>query len=183
MSEQPMKQPPTLELTAQYSQLIQEGGLSVFTALLDQSATANQLAERLHIPRARINFILGRMVEDGLVEVEERTSSDRVERTYRASVLKFSVQAGQGSSLAQRLSTGSHAVEELRKSLLRSIALEQPGIAFNMMRARVPQSRVKDYLEKFAQLQAEFDSDPETDDDRWYALVLGLYPDPPEAES
>ncbi|MFZ5826076.1 MAG: helix-turn-helix domain-containing protein [Bacillota bacterium] len=169
---------PTIALTADHARLLQEGGMTVFTTLLEQSATAGHLAERLSIPRARVNFILGRLLADGLVRVEgERSDGERVERTYRACVDSFGLQAGETSSVQERIAAASYITDRLHHGLIRAVALQQQAVCMTMVQARVRRERLKEYMQRLAQLQAEFDSETGAGDDPWYSLTLALYPE------
>lgn len=169
---------PTISLTADHARLLQAGGMSVFTALLEQGTTAGHLAERLSIPRARVNFILGRLLTDGLVQVEgERSDGERVERTYRACVPTFGLQADAQSSVHERVAAASYIIDRLHGGLMRAIALEQQAVCMFMVQARVRRERLKEYMQRLAQLQAEFDGETGADDDPWYSLALALYPE------
>lgn len=177
-------EPPTISLTADHARLLQAGGMELFTALLEQGATAGHLAERLALPRARVNFMLSRLLADGLVRVEgERSDGERVERTYRACVESFGLQADDRSSLQERIAAASYITDRLHAGLMRAIALEQQAVCMFMVQARVPKGRLKEYMQRLAGLQAEFDQETGAGDDPWYSLALALYPEPGPAGS
>lgn len=174
---------PRLALTEEHARLLREGGMAVFTAILDQGATAAYLAERLTIPRARVNFILNRLLTDGLVEVEgERSNGERVERTYRACVATFGLQAGEGSTVQERIAAAAYITDRLHSGLMRAIALEQKNVAMFMAQARVPRERLKEYIQRLAKLQEEFDAETGSAEAPWYSLAIALYPEPSDPE-
>lgn len=174
---------PTITLTEEHTRLLREGGLDLFTAILDHPATASALAERLTLPRARVNFILNRLLADGLVRVEsERSDGERVERTYRASVATFGIHADADSPVRERIAAASYMTDRLRGGLMRAIALEQKNVAMYMAQARVPKERLKEYIRRLGELQAEFDAEPGTPDDSWYSMAIALYPEAAEPE-
>lgn len=174
---------PTIHLTQEHTRLLREGGLELFAALLDQSATAAALSARLSLPRARVNFILNRLLADGLVMVDgERSDGERVERTYRAQVTSFGIRAGGDSPVRERIAAATFVTDRLHSGLMRAMSLEQKNMAIHMARARVPQERLTEYFRRLGELQAEFDAEAGFGDDPWYAMAIALYPEAGEPE-
>lgn len=170
--------PSTLALTAEHAGLLQEGGLALFTALLDQSATATGLAARLGLPRARVNFMLNRLLADGLVMVDgERCDGERIERTYRASVSTFLLHADQSAPIPERIAAAAYMTDRMQRSLMEAVTGDARNLCLLLAHARVPARRLRSYIERLQALHQEFDAEEGGSDDPWFSLSLALYPE------
>lgn len=151
--------------------------------LLDRTATASQLADQLHIPRARVNFIISQMLHDGIVVLDsEKTDGVRVERVYRANVRTFELEANAESSLVERLQAANYLLDTTRQGLLRSITAHPTPVLMYQIRARIPTEKQREYMQRLAELQAAFDKEGGSAEDKWYTMVLALYPEVPASE-
>lgn len=169
---------PTISLTSDHLRALRQGGMEVFTALLDQSATATQLSERLGLPRARVNFIIGQLLQDGLIKVgSERVEGDRVERYYRAVVSTFGLQGDASTPLEDQLAIVGHQISDLRKGILTALATKSHlGTCMLSAHARVPKRRIEEYIQRLNSLLQEFDAEQEPDEP-WYVMFLALFPE------
>lgn len=170
--------PPSLPLTAEYTSLLQEGGVELFTALLDQSATATSLAERLGLPRARVNFMLNRLLADDLVRVDgERCDGKRIERFYRASVPTFRLEGNLASSIPERLAMAAYTLDRVQRRVMRAVTSDEQNLCLLLTRARVDERRLGAYMERLQALNQEFDAEDGGGEAPWFSLALALYPE------
>lgn len=168
-------------------------------AALDAPASSAALAERLGLPRQRVNYHVRELLDRGLLEVvEERRRGSVTERTYRRTSTSYTIsdealgelgrppaELADRFSSAWQIALAARTVRELGRLRRGAEAASQalPTLALDTeVRFATPQARqafAEELVERVGELVARY-HDEEAPDGRPYRVTLGAYPRPKE---
>jgi DNA-binding transcriptional ArsR family regulator len=166
--------------------------VQILELTLDQALTVKQIAQATDLTPSRLYYHINLLEKHGLLEVAStRLVSGIVEKSYRCVAqhikvekeLFFSSPEG-AESLAQAFTTVLDATKaDIQKSI--QAGLIGPGQPAGERQARMSRSLasltpagVQALYQRLAELVDEFDArdEPDGEDARLYALVMGMYP-------
>ncbi|MFB5678268.1 hypothetical protein ACE3NQ_16710 [Paenibacillus terreus] len=161
--------------------LIKDRGLEVFLSIMDKPSTAGELADRLGCSRAKMNYILDSMLKQEFITLHsEKVSGGIVEKCYSSKADTFHLLVGSSYSDSERLSAALYILGVVKTALLTNM---NRGDLFHMgmVHAKVPVSRVDEYMARLKELQQEFDDENLVSNDpdcEWHTLAVSIFRGP-----
>lgn len=164
--------------------------------LIMEPLTVKQVAERLGLAPSKLYYHIGLLEKHGIIEVAEtRMVANLQEKDYRAAahafhiapeLLSFGTSAGRDTLTSLIISTMDTTREDfLRTVQARTLSLEQGKseqlrhAILTRETARVPESRLPEFMDRLETLIKEFsaaDSDDDSEPRHNYAFTLAFYP-------
>ena len=159
--------------------LFSEGGLQIMSALMGNPCTTMQLSMQLKLNRARVQFVVDRLMQQNLVHVfKEVEEPDRIEVYYTAAVKDITLALNGDSSHNAQLLGAQIILDSLREDALGALANNQLGrvVFLKLVQCHMSLAKAKAFAEKLEKLANEFNDAEEDSAEQVFALALTFYP-------
>lgn len=159
--------------------LLEEDGLQIMSALTGNPSTVKQLALRFNLSRARVKFIVDRLVQRGLASVHrEVQEAGRMEIYYVAAVKDVMLTLNHDSSQHARIAGAQVILNSLQTNVMGVLInpTSERVTVLELVQCRMPSAKVRAFVAGLEELAGEFSKAEEKTAREEFALVLALYP-------
>lgn len=155
--------------------ILHAGGMEVLSILSIVSKTATEVSKQTGIPLAKVNYIIKMLEKNDLVFVDcTNSKEDFVENAYKADVNSFSIRlSSKNSDEMEKIKMINYMIDEVQNGMVNAVTDQAPA-EFSLVKARIPRSKVKEYIQKLRELEAEIDSHQEIEDAP-YTFTVALF--------
>jgi predicted transcriptional regulator len=178
-SQSSQQDPEKIVLEYHELDLLQEGGFQVLTALMSNPTTTRQLAIRLNLSRARVQYIVDKLVQRGVVSIhQEVQEAGRGEVYYTAAAKDVLLALNKDAPQQSQIAVGQIILNSLQTNMPRALvqATSQTKMALRLVQCRIDEGNAQAFITRINELVREFsDAEVETAAHE-YALALALYP-------
>lgn len=159
--------------------VLSEGGFAVMNALMDNPSTTRQLAVRLGLNRARIQFIIDRFLECGDVYLYRETNEGgRREQYYALTDTKTVFMVRDRNASQSRMAVVELISQTLRTNVaqLDEQQAQATVMTLKMTHCKLRPARAAEFLRRLEELAQAFSDAEEEDSEESFGMALALYP-------
>jgi DNA-binding transcriptional ArsR family regulator len=156
----------------QYRALFEETRLAIVNLLLERAATIKELADALDKPKGTIGHHISVLESNGLIRIVRTKMVRAIEAKYYGRVARTYVIGDQtvvGVDLAP-----DHFFQSAAREYARVVD-PSVGTLSTLRLARIPDERADEWVERLAELAAEFTAETRGGDTT-FGLLLAMYP-------
>ncbi|NOX63334.1 MAG: hypothetical protein GXP42_15525 [Chloroflexi bacterium] len=162
---------------------LKNGGLDILSALINSPSTTKQLAIRFGLPRARVQFAIDGLLENGFVYVyKEIQEGDALEIYYAAAAQDIELTLNERSPRQARILGAQIILDSLHTNFIKALsnAPEEHKHAFiatlRLVQCRMNSEKAARFVAELEDLVARFNEAEDLDAEDEFALCVALYP-------
>ncbi|HEX6291758.1 MAG TPA: hypothetical protein VFZ66_21410 [Herpetosiphonaceae bacterium] len=160
-------------------ELLQEGGFQVLSAMMSNPTTTRQLAMRLNMNRARVQYMIDKLMQRDLILIHQQVQeAGRGEVYYTAAARDIVVALDQGTPQQTQAAGAQIVLNSIQMHLARAFAEAPPDakIVVKLVQCTLDEAHIQSFIERISELAREFTEAEDSRAPQEYALALALYP-------
>lgn len=159
--------------------LLQEGGFQILSVLMSNPTTTQQLAIRLGLNRARVQYMIDKLLERGIVLVHQEVQENgRGEVYYTASAKDVMIALDKGTPQQAQAAAAQIVLSSVQTNLARAFADEtsESKLLVKFVQCKLNEAQLRLFIERLHELAREFTVAEDSAAEHEYGLALALYP-------
>ncbi|HEY0601589.1 MAG TPA: winged helix-turn-helix domain-containing protein [Herpetosiphonaceae bacterium] len=159
--------------------LLQEGGFQILSALMSNPTTTRQLAIRLGLNRARVQYTIDKLMKRGIASVHQEVQENgRGEVYYTASANDVMIALDKGTPQQAQAAAAQIVLSSVQTNLARALADEtsESKLLVKFVQCKLDEAQLRVFIERLHELAREFSGAEDSAAEHEYGLALVLYP-------